>query len=521
MVFKKIFGFLKTKRGMAVVAVVLIGIIWFAMTRPHATAYQLSTVQRGTLTEVVSVTGNVTSTKSVMLAFENGGTIAAIYDKEGDHVNAGGVIAKLDTRDLEAQLAEAQANVDAETAALEKLQAGPTSQNIAVSQTALAAAEQTLANSYLNIPNALTSAYASANDAVRNQLASFFANAETNGPQLTFPVNDSQIANNLTFERLKASTELNAWQAEDQKIVPAMPSSTLDALLQNTLAHLAVTKTLLTTASNAVVNTTNVDSATTATYKTDVTNGLNEVNTSIGNVNALAQSIASEKAAVAQAKAQLDLTLAGATQEDIDAQTAQVEQAKANAETIQVKIDKASLVAPFGGIITMQTAKVGEIASPGIPVVSLLADRGLEIDANIAEVDIGKVIGGDVASVTLDAFQGKTFSGKVTYVSSGETLIEGVPTYKTVFQFDNLDPGVKTGMTANIDITTAVHTNVLYVPQRTVTTNADGTRTVEVYHGAKQPLEKRTVTVGIRDVNGNIEIASGLNEGDVVARAAE
>ena len=123
--------------------------------------------------------------------------------------------------------------------------------------------------------------------------------------------------------------------------------------------------------------------------------------------------------------------------------------------------------------------------------------------------------------MTLDAFQGKTFSGKVISINPGETLIEGVPTYKTTFAFDNLDPGTKTGMTANIDITTAVHDNVLFVPQRAVTTNADGSRTVDIYHDAKQPLTTQTVTVGIRDTNGNIEIVSGLAEGNVVARSSQ
>jgi len=513
--------FLKTKKGMAVAAIIIIGIIWFAMSRPHATIYQLFTVQRGTLMEVVSVTGNVTSTQDTNLAFENGGAIAAVYKLEGDHVVAGDVIAKLDTQDLDAQLAEAEANVDAQNATLKKLQAGPTLENIAVSQTALNTAAQTLQNSYMSVPNVITSAYTNANDAVRNQLSVFFTNAETNNPQLTFPLSDSQIANNIIFERAKASSELNAWQAEEQNITSATPSSTLDIMLQNALAHLSVVKTLLTTALNAIINATNITPTTATAYKTDVTNGLDEINTSIGNVNGLTQSIASEKASVAQAQAALNLTLAGTTQEDIDAQAAQVEQANANVQAIQVKINKASLIAPLGGIITTQDAKVGEIASPGIPVVSLLADHGLEIDANIAEADIGKVNVGDPASMTLDAFQGETFSGKVTYIDPSETLIEGVPTYKTVFQFVNLDPGMKTGMTANIDITTAVHDNVLYVPQRTVTTNADGTRNVEVYHGAKQPLETRAVTVGIRDTNGNIEITSGLTSGESVVRPSE
>ena len=291
--------------------------------------------------------------------------------------------------------------------------------------------------------------------------------------------------------------------ANREQAIALAPSSTLDASLQDALNHLTTAKTLLTTALNAVVNATNSVSATAATtYKTEITTGMNEVNASIGNVNALIESISSEKAAVVQGQAALNLTLAGSTQDAVESQAAQVEQAKASAQAIQVKINKASLVAPLSGIVTTQNARVGEIASPGAAVVSLLADNDLEVDADIAEADIGKVAVGDPASTTLDAFQGQTFSGKVTYIDPGETAIEGVPTYKTEFQFANLNQNAKTGMTANIDITTAVHSNVLYVSQRAVTTNADGTRTVEIYHGAKQPLETQTVTTGIRDTNG-------------------
>lgn len=510
--------FLKTKKGIAVIVVIAIGIIWFVASRPRAATYQLFTVQRGTLTEIVNVTGNVTSTLNTNLAFENGGTIATVYKKEGSHVTLSEVIAKLDTQGLEAQLAEANANVDAKNATLKKLQAGPTPENVAVSQTALYTAAQTLKNSYANVPNTITSAYTSANDAVRNQLSAFFTSAETNSPALTFSLGSSQITNNIIYERVKSSIELNLWQTEEQNITSATPSSTLDVMLQNALSHLSIIKTLLTVSLNAIVNAANLAATTATTYNTNITAGLNEVNTSIGNINTLAQNIASEKASLAQAQAALNLTLAGSTKEDIDAQAAQVGQAQANAQAIQVKINKSSLIAPLSGTVTKQNAKAGEIASAGIAVVSLLADHGLEINANIAEADIGKVNIGDAVSMTLDAFQGKIFSGSVAYINPGATLIEGVPTYKTTFKFDKLDPGTKTGMTANIDITTAVHDNVLFVSQRAVTTGVSGKRSVDIYHDAGKPLETRLVTVGIRDISGNIEITSGLQEGEIVAR---
>jgi HlyD family secretion protein len=510
----KILGFFKSKTGITVaVIVVIVAGVWFLIARSHKTTYQFVAVKRGSITEIVSVTGNVTTTRSVALGFENGGTVAAVYYNEGDHVNAGSVIAKLDTQNLEAQLAEAQANVDAQTATLKNLQAGATPQNIAVSQTALAAAEQTLGNSYASVPNAVTSAYASANDAVRNQLSSFFTGAETNNPQLTFPVSNSQIANDITFERIEAGNELNLWQTEDQNVTGGAPSSTLDTLLQDALTHLAAAKTLLTTALNAVVNSANAAPSAAASYKTAVTNGLGEVNTAIGNVNTLAESISSGKASVAQAQAALALTLAGSTQNAIDAQTAQVEQAQASVQAIQVSIDKASLISPMSGVVTMQNAKTGEIASPGVPVVSLIADNSLEVDADVPEVDIGKIMTGDPVSITLDAFPGEIFTGKVFYIDPAETILSGVVDYQIKISFDKNDPRMKSGLTANLDITTQTKNDALILPQYAILQNDSGTFVETLVNGA---VTQVPVTLGIEDQNGNVEIASGTTEGEQV-----
>ncbi len=492
--------------------------LWFA---PQAQNYQLATATRGTIIQQVSVTGNTTPVTSLDLAFEYGGTIATVNFDVRDHVNAGSPIVLLDTRDLQAQLAQAKANVDSQTAKLHSLQAGSRPEDIQASQAALAKAQQDLANMYANISNMLSDGYAKANDAVRNQLAAFFSNAEMSNPHLTFSVSDSQILNDVQSERVQASAELNAWQSELASITAFSPTAAQDTALQKGIAHLVIIKTMLTDVSQAVVKQTGLSESTVNTYTTAVTAALSEVNTATTNANAAAQDIASQKIAIDQLRAQLNLKLAGSTKEDIDAQQAVVEQALASAASIQVKIAKASLVSPIAGVVTVQNAKVGQIAAPNIVMVSLISDQGLEVDADIPEADIGKVHVNDPATMTLDAFPGKTFSGKISYIDPGETVIEGVPTYKTTFQFDNLGPEVKPGMTANIDIMANRHDNAIYIPQQAVTTALDGSRTVQVYHGAKQPLETRTVTVGLRDTEGNIEIISGLTEGEVVVRSTQ
>src|SRR6185369_16162211 len=211
----------------AIVAVICIVWLIYHATAGSKTSYQTVGVTRGTITEIVSVTGNTTPVKSLNLGFQNAGSISAVYKDVGAAVNPGDVIAQLDTQDLQAQQAQARASVDAQAATLKNLQAGPTPQSVAVSQTALASAQQTLANTYLSVENTLAASYAGASDAVRNQLSAFFSQAESNSPQLTFSTTNSQLMNNLILERIKASTELNTWQTELQVLSAAFPAGTL------------------------------------------------------------------------------------------------------------------------------------------------------------------------------------------------------------------------------------------------------------------------------------------------------
>jgi len=511
-----------TKKVFLIIVVALLGwgayVLWF---KPNVTVYQLATAARGTIVQRVSVTGNTAPVQSLDLAFENGGAVAVVNALVGGHVRAGDVIARLDTRDLQAQLAQAQANADAATAKLRSLQAGAQAADIQASLAALDKGKQDLLNMYSSVSNTNASAYAGANDAVRNQLSAFFSAPETANPQLTFSISDSQTLNDVQFKRLQASQELNSWGAELAAQNSTSPSSTLDAALQRASGHLAVVGNLLTSASTAVVEATSLQAATLAAYKTSLTTAFGDVNAASNNINTAAQNIASQKIAVQELQAKLDLKVAGTAPEDLAQQQALVEQAQASVQAIQVKITKASLLSPIDGVVTTQNAKVGQIAPAGAVLVSIISDNSLEVDANIPEADIGKVRAGDLAIMTLDAFPGRTFNGKISYIDPGETVIEGVPTYKTKFAFSDMGPEVKPGMTANLDITAATHDNVIYIPQRAIATDAAGNRTVRVYHGANQPLETRIVTVGLRDVNGNIEIASGLNEGDVVINSVQ
>ncbi|MBU6430661.1 MAG: biotin/lipoyl-binding protein, partial [Cyanobacteria bacterium REEB65] len=330
------------------------------------------TVQRGSITETVSVTGNTTSTRNVDLGFQSVGTIAGVNAALGQYVSAGQVLASLNTADLRAQLAQAQATVDAEQAKLDKLIAGPRSEDVAVSETALATARQNLANTYAGIQNTIADADTKTTDSVVNQLAPFFTNPQSSNPQLSFPINDSQLTNNIQAQRVLAGKELTVWQSELGSPDAALPPSTLDQLLQNAQRHIAAAQTLLGQASQALVDAANLPASTLTAYKTAAVTGLNEVNAAATEISNAIQTVAAQKAAVAQAQAQLNLTSASSTTQDVEAQRAQVEQAQANVQSIEAKIVQASIVAPINGVVTAQNAKIGQTASPGAPLISIL-----------------------------------------------------------------------------------------------------------------------------------------------------
>lgn len=509
---KRVPKFLKSKWVIGAIVIIVFILLYLVFHRGKST-YQFVSVTEGPITETVSVTGNTTPMQSVQLGFQNSGTIARINYQLGSSVGAGAVVAELNTASLSAALAQAQANVDAEQATLAGLEAGSQPQDIAASQAALAVAQQGLANLYSSISDSATSGYAKANDAVRTQINTLFTNGETKQPTLTFETNDSQDASNAISLRISASNELNAWQQELLSISASSPTATLQAELTKDLAHLAVIQQLLNAVSAALDENLNLSASTLATDKANVSAALTEVNSSISSLNTISQNIASQQSTVAQAQANLALKQAGSTPSSIAAQQAQVEQAQAGVASAEANLQNSEIIAPISGTVTQQDAKVGQLASPGTPLVSIIGRTGFEVDAGASETDVGKLKVGDTVSMTLDAFSGETFTGSVFYIAPAQTNTGGVITYLVKISFDKADPRLKSGLTANLDIQTQSKPDALILPQYAILQNDQGTY-VEILQN--KTVVQVPVVLGIQDENGNVEIVSGVTAGEQV-----
>ena len=123
-------------------------------------------------------------------------------------------------------------------------------------------------------------------------------------------------------------------------------------------------------------------------------------------------------AAVGLAEAQVAGLRMGPTAEQIAAAEAQVEIARAALQTLQVQVEKLQLTAPISGLVLERAVQPGELALPGAPLFALAKLDTLWLTVYVPEDQVGRVqLGGDVA-VTVDAFPGQSFAGRVSYLSS-------------------------------------------------------------------------------------------------------
>jgi len=481
--------------GVIILVLVGVGIYWYIGTSAAPT-FSENTVGKGNVIESVDESGNVLAENSAAVSFQEGGQIADVNVSEGSVVSAGTVLADLDAAQLQAAVQQANAALAGAQAQLSQLQSGTRPEQIQIDQSAVTSAHQTLAI-------AVENAYSASDDAVRNQLDTMFANTQTNNATFLVSNNNSQTVNDIQSQRLQIVLALTQWYAalNATSSDPAALSGTAMTVLQGIQSYI---DTLALVVNNATPNS-SLPVATLAQYKGAIAAARAEVQGSIS-------AVSGDGSALTAVQNVLTLAQAGATSQQISAQQAVVAQAQAAAANAQVALDHASLVAPFSGTVQSLTAQVGQVVSPGAPLMSLINNSGLKIETYVSESDVSKIKTGDVANVTLDALgTGTVLPATVSTIDAAQTQVNGSAAYMITLHFTNPDSRIKDGMTGNVHIIEAEHDNVVEVPSNLVI-NDNNNYFVLVQNGTT--VEKKPVQIGIVGGDGMTEIVSGLNVGD-------
>ena len=170
------------------------------------------------------------------------------------------------------------------------------------------------------------------------------------------------------------------------------------------------------------------------------------------------------------------------------------------------------IYAPVSGRVLMKLAEQGELIGPFSPMFILgTGDQAYVVNVGLTDRDIVRVSLGDRAEVTLDAYPGETFTGKVTQM--GQMITPSTGTYGLEVEIAPNGKRLISGFVARVSIHTRQSATTLAVPVEALV-NAHGTQAdIYLYSGGKSL--KKPVTIG-KVYGAYVAISSGLQAGDII-----
>jgi len=161
-------------------------------------------------------------------------------------------------------------------------------------------------------------------------------------------------------------------------------------------------------------------------------------------------------------------TTADAAEATLHANEALLEASKAELESAEVDLSRTRINCPIDGVVISRDIDVGQTVAASLQAPTLFtiaADlRKMQVEANVAESDVGRIREGMQASFRVDAYPDRRFSGTVSQVRYNPTVVDNIVTYVTIIDVENPELVLRPGMTANVTFEVARVANALRVP---------------------------------------------------------
>ncbi len=132
------------------------------------------------------------------------------------------------------------------------------------------------------------------------------------------------------------------------------------------------------------------------------------------------------------------------------AKLAQLQQARADLQAAQTRLQQTRLAAPFDGVVTAVDVTAGEYAAPGRMLIVLSDVEQLQVKTtDLSERDVVKIKAGEPAIILVDALN-QEFKGRVLYISPLASVLGGDVVYEVTLAFEEQPTGALAGMTADV-----------------------------------------------------------------------
>lgn len=407
----------------------------------------------------IKASGKVVPFQTVNLSPKTSGLLVELLVEQGDTVKQGQIIARMDNADLQAQLIQARANLAKVEAQLAQARAGSRPEEISQARARLAQAEAQLAQARAgNRPEEIEQARAQ--------------------------VEAAQAKVNLTSSRVQRNRQLYQQGAISQ--------DKLDEVIAD-------------------------DRSATASLQEA------QRRVSLLESGTRSEEITQRQAAVAEARQALRQLEKGSRPEEIAASEATVAAAAGELKAVQVKLEDTIIRAPFPGVITQKYATEGAFVTPTTSASSTASAtsssivaiaRGLEVLAQVPEVDIGQIKQGQQVEIVADSFPDQVFKGRVRLISPEAVVEQNVTSFQVRIGLVTGQNELRSGMNVDLTVLGEAVQDALLVPTAAIVTDRQG-QTGVLIPNQQNEAEFRPVKIGSA-VQDQTQIVSGLKEGDRV-----
>jgi HlyD family secretion protein len=199
----------------------------------------------------------------------------------------------------------------------------------------------------------------------------------------------------------------------------------------------------------------------------------------------------------------------------------EVARAQAQVQGAEDRLHKTRFEAPFDGVVSALNVEAGEIVitgtmnNPGTQILTVSDMSRMLVRADVDETDVVDVRVGQKAKITVDALPDTSFVGTVTEVGntakrSALSNVEGQINFEVKVVFDQTVPAVRPGMTADVEIETAMHAHTNAVPIQAVVVRSERDLERAAKKGAKSAKGAKPVAAKKppRSKNGDIFVAA-------------
>ncbi len=201
------------------------------------------------------------------------------------------------------------------------------------------------------------------------------------------------------------------------------------------------------------------------------------------------------------------------SQQDFDQATSRLTVDEAAVAGRRRQLKEARVAAPFSGIVGARQVSPGQLVNRSMTLTWLVDLDPVKVEFNVPERFISQIQTGQEIAVSVAAWQGQPFRGKVFFVAPFVDVVSRTILVKA--EISNKDRHLKPGMFASLDLTLQIRDNAVVIPEAALSQLLDGDRAMVMVVAADSTVSLKPVKIGVR-LPGRVEVREGLEGGENV-----